>query len=733
MGTRKTSNPSKEAWRAEWARRVAPAVGVPTAETVAQVWQLLGLKIRPERLRPALLSHFELTPDEVRELALTAAQALIVGLSYAVSKGRDPRKRGGDRDRQRKAGMITFTRLFDTLAEHWSPAYRSARETGARGIRDMKKETAPLVKAELLSAGVDLEKIWALVGSTVKGAWSTRKNGNQLYSVRQARDSGMKVRFKDRDLVAAFERLLDADPDYRSPHRTLRLMYASTETLPFSVRPPRQEVCAEIPYNVVTLGEKSEELITELERTVLMFNAKEFEADYLRWTKVKAKLDVWFKYHRSSRKWKAEDSWWRRLQRVRRKLRANLDVYGAVYDQVKDRGPVDQIPIRSDFFRSVNRRLSARSFWVEHVGGKIDKARRIPFSKVKVIWSSPRARWFQFPGETSWLNPTMRGRDVSSSGTQIISALMGDRHVEEAIAERSTKDQLATLLPRMKLGGDLTALAKKVWQPITYGGGLLTIIRKSPRLVRRPAEYTEAGKWTKRYKLAAKRARLALDAVLNDPTLPEYAMVQRFNAMCHRVVDALPRTKRLYDGVVLHDLYGGERVEWTKIARVDNDKTRVRYKSGSLRMSLPKYEPRDGRLPVDERRLKRAFAPWLIHSLDAYFLGLVVDRMAAIGCPVVVLHDSFTVPSTFRGRRGMEVLETVMDAAQVDWYRGIVGILKELAEYLPGDDDLKHALTAWHARDHWNDPPKIAAARAELVSIKDAERWRRDDVEHEPE
>ncbi|HUP36266.1 MAG TPA: hypothetical protein VNC82_12590, partial [Candidatus Limnocylindria bacterium] len=83
-------------------------MGAPSAETTAAVWKLLGLKIRPEKLRPAMLSHFELTADEDRELETTARQALVVGLDRCIAAARDRRKLDEDNHKP-DVGRITFT------------------------------------------------------------------------------------------------------------------------------------------------------------------------------------------------------------------------------------------------------------------------------------------------------------------------------------------------------------------------------------------------------------------------------------------------------------------------------------------------------------------------------------------------------------------------------------------------------------------------------------------------
>lgn len=92
-----------------------------------------------------MLNHFALTPDEERELAATARQALVVAFDRCIASARDRRKLD-EENRKPDVGRITFTQVFNALAARWSPRHREVRDmSGARGIRNSPEDSTPLV------------------------------------------------------------------------------------------------------------------------------------------------------------------------------------------------------------------------------------------------------------------------------------------------------------------------------------------------------------------------------------------------------------------------------------------------------------------------------------------------------------------------------------------------------------------------------------------------------------
>src|SRR5205814_1499478 len=75
----------------------------------------------------------------------------------------------------------------------------------------------------------------------------------------------------------AFEGAVEGDGQY---HRRYKRRLLLAEEWKPRRRPVRQEVCEERPYNVVTLGEQSEHVLSILEQAQVQFNVEDFREDY---------------------------------------------------------------------------------------------------------------------------------------------------------------------------------------------------------------------------------------------------------------------------------------------------------------------------------------------------------------------------------------------------------------------------------------------------------------------
>src|SRR5206468_2408138 len=75
-----------------------------------------------------------------------------------------------------------------------------------------------------------------------------------------------------------FENAVEADAQYRRPRPPLPVIFEEDWTP--KKRQVRQQVCAEQPYNVVTLGKESETVLAILEEARVKFNVEVFRDDY---------------------------------------------------------------------------------------------------------------------------------------------------------------------------------------------------------------------------------------------------------------------------------------------------------------------------------------------------------------------------------------------------------------------------------------------------------------------
>src|SRR5262249_23213699 len=162
----------------------------------------------------------------------------------------------------------------------------------------------------------------------------------------------------------------DSDGQYqrRRPQWPLLL---DNDWKPLQRRPVRQEICAEQPYNAVTLGEGSERILSILEGTRVRFNVEVFRDDY-------ETLRDYLRMHprpstdgqrRNYRKLDGFVSAYRRLYQQTKSVPVEIiEEWEQWSDRPGDGGFVPQsLPrtpwIRSQFFRGLNRRYHAKHFW----------------------------------------------------------------------------------------------------------------------------------------------------------------------------------------------------------------------------------------------------------------------------------------------------------------------------------------------------------------------------------
>ncbi|WP_213538872.1 hypothetical protein [Nitrosospira sp. NRS527] len=172
----------------------------------------------------------------------------------------------------RRHAPITYNEIFDLVCERFSDHFRASV---ARAAKDMSPETCANCRRDLVIQGIDVNDLWKLAVQ--------RKVANPLFQAR-LKQMGFKKGIQaicdpTSDMVVKFEKLLRADEAYLRPRR------AGIQLLPVSVPVPpqrtRQEVCNDVPYNVVMMGARSEELIRRQEEVRLVFRIDLFREDFL--------------------------------------------------------------------------------------------------------------------------------------------------------------------------------------------------------------------------------------------------------------------------------------------------------------------------------------------------------------------------------------------------------------------------------------------------------------------
>jgi len=453
---------------AGWAR--------PSAETAEAICNLLRTDL------PALEA---IHPDP-----LTAKQLIVVTLDVAVTAGRyghrvedrhdDPRKHLRS---ARKA--VTRTTLTNAIMRRWSDHARLAREQErAYSITQMTETTARQCWRDLLVQEIQLPVLWRLIVDAPTSLFRVRPS---RYDVTRDSGTGAVVGYgvtlrRGADL-RAFEKRVRNDGDYsrsRLAH-TWRLWIAGRRMPAIEVHAP---ICAERKYNVVEISDETRAALKLQEDARLMFDSHFFVGDYRsiqkEWKRVRRELRERFPAKISGRE-QSDDE--RKLRVTEVKLQAFLWEYRAVFEQAvplrrrtfRETPFPGLVPIRSAFYKVLNRRYQAAHFWLTQVTGRKDQVGRqmIADETANAVrrgeetfpswYVSPRARWFQaminrraskehWPA-TAILMKQMPGltpsslvsMDISASQTQLQAVLLGldDMEQDAVLSRRPHKEALA--------------------------------------------------------------------------------------------------------------------------------------------------------------------------------------------------------------------------------------------------------------------------------------------------
>ena len=651
---------------------------------------------------------------------LTAKQSLLVALDCAVSAAAGKRGRGA---------MLTFNRLFDTLGRRWSLSHRHARPAGVS--YDVDPARLPAIYHELLHV-VRVDTLYALVAFS----WDRSKDGtrNPLYSVWVSKGRMIKrwvrLRHGSADLQA-FDRAVLADRQYR---RTTPRRLLLAENWTPQKRRPRQDVCAEQPYNVVNLGRNSRRTLRHLEAARVRFNIDVFRMDYEEAEQAEPRTP-------------AQDAF--------------VDGYRPIY--LETEGLSGTRHIRSRYFRALNRRYHAANYWPEN-GPRKYRAPWFGVETMVVTSTEP-------PGLAVDPPYLFVDRDISSSQTQILAALLGLNELE-ALA-RSTEPKFKVYLAQRlwalheaTQGGlledgyqdgardpRLIEFIKMTWMRYLYGSPFDVIARN---LGKEPEKYGPGWKTTRGLYAKAIHTKReggpclsgGLEAKILAQTFFDSLPAWRLTLQMY--LDACRSLSATESGVVFPDPWDGAEIRWNPAQRartwveldnhiavrpwgelVDVQKVDratgepVRDAEGKL-VWIKKFEARPAGT-IDRGELRRMVAPCLIHTLDAAFSSLVIEGLAAAGVrDLVAIHDGWWVPDTYVSKHqsaddpngweicgGEEALTAAIERAGEPWLASLGGVYTALDKYLGADPTygpfVKDIQARWQARRAWGEPPRFTA------------------------
>jgi hypothetical protein len=234
----------------------------PSEETASKIWELLTELGFCDMKWPAAYHTFISEADqESRKFA--AKQGLIIVLDAFLSAGASHRQ-------------ITYREVFDALCHGFSDHFVTMRGK-VDSVRDMRPSTVARCRRDLRLAGVAPKDLWSAVMK-----WSKKQNplfrvkehntGNRTIIRVQLPVAGDSARQRYKEIDGPTERYVPAPP------WGITVKFASEE-----LEEPKDKVskmCAEHPYNVVYLGERSKEVLRCQSAVTLYFDVPAFISDY---------------------------------------------------------------------------------------------------------------------------------------------------------------------------------------------------------------------------------------------------------------------------------------------------------------------------------------------------------------------------------------------------------------------------------------------------------------------
>jgi len=396
--------------------------------------------------------------------------------------------------------------------------------------------------------------------------------------------------------------------------------------------------------------------------------------------------------------------------------------------------------VQSAFYKTINRRFQAVHLHPAAVttksvdepveasgdlGSLIEEMRK---EEDEDYFAGLRFRWFKSPAPDGNGKQELVGYDVSASQLQITAVLTGLESLEQSIRDGRFRKELAeTALPRMKpgyTGADdprLMSVIKNLTMVEIYGGAVHNILSGH-----RKNEDTYGPGWTApepEAKLVKARAQKILKSKpdLDEKTAQdhaaeilqeEYAAAQakavldtmdnregvlKFLKACRRMASVAYK-ENYCAGVKLTDPLDKHPYVWNPIRPWDTKKhgQPPRISFGGIGPYVGRPDPRnkrrkgDGAFEVWKAKLENMAAPCLVHSLDAYFASIVIERLHKLGVTAFAsIHDCWYVPETIRvagvERAGIDVLAEVLQDAAREWFEGLGPVFEDLIRYLGKD------------------------------------------------
>jgi hypothetical protein len=321
-------------------------------------------------------------------------------------------------------------------------------------------------------------------------------------------------------------------------------------------------------------------------------------------------------------------------------------------------GKTGSVVIRTQHRQAINRRWNPTSFWMVDLPGDSSIERRYisetydsetgevdegPFDLV----TKARGRLFRVirrseSGGRIYGGDALEGVDVSSSQYQILSVLLNDRELEEALAVKSAHQIAAERVYTGDPNGP--DRAKLILVAGGYGS-------TSDRI-----------SWKKN--IPVEEVQHVLSSL--SPT------VERYLEYTREVAYAVGPMK----GFTFTDPFDGSEVVWHPIVPKEE------YVK-SDKVQIVTYVPAgDGR--VNRKKLSQQIAPMLIHTLDSAFSGLVVEGLHRRGVKdIVALFDCWLIPSHYLGEYegNPHLFDEVIAEAGAAWLPMLGPIYDALLEY----------------------------------------------------
>jgi hypothetical protein len=182
-----------------------------------------------------------------------------------------------------RAGMegrrVSYNDVFDTLARAYSDHFIASP---ARMARDMRPLTAKFARRDLLLNDVDVNRLWRFMVRT----WPRKKSGRCPYAVEHVRTGSayyLEIELKTGRHVDDFVSFLRGLGQGLCSTRGVRLKFIGEKPCKSKFKPEdrtKTRYCAEVPYNVVEIGQISRDLLNIQSRAQLLFDIDAFKRDY---------------------------------------------------------------------------------------------------------------------------------------------------------------------------------------------------------------------------------------------------------------------------------------------------------------------------------------------------------------------------------------------------------------------------------------------------------------------